>query len=183
MCLFQASDHPTTPSNSEPSFHGTRPEDADQGEQGAHPVILSCSLFGLQPPPSPQQVHRVARERLPALRDGEALCGGAAAAAHQGRGEEEGGTGEDGGGEGQPGKQKGFDRSSSQIKQSNSLSSLKKKKKSFILIMWKSFLLQKSSLSQIKHPLTEDTAKEVWEEKEQLPKVLKTTHENVFIVS
>ena len=35
-------------------------------------------------------------------------------------------------------------------------------------------------MSQIKHPLTEDTAKEVWEEKEQLPKVLKTTHENAF---
>ena len=55
MCLFQASDHPTTPSNSEPSFHGTRPEDADQGEQGAHPVILSCSLFGLNPLPPPRK--------------------------------------------------------------------------------------------------------------------------------
>lgn len=33
------------------------------------------------------------------------------------------------------------------------------------------FLTHGNTLSQIKHPLTEDTAKEVWEEKEHLPKV------------
>ena len=36
-----------------------------------------------------QKVHGVARGGLPALRDGEALCGGTEAAPHQGRREEE----------------------------------------------------------------------------------------------
>ena len=64
-----------------------------------------------------KEVHGVAREGLPALRDGEAVLGGAAAAAHQGglvenkfikknqgRRAEEGRAGEAGGGQGWSGQ-------------------------------------------------------------------------------
>ena len=68
----------------ESSVHGTRPQDADNGKQQPREVILlKSAIFDLIESNS-KEVHGVAGEGLPALRDGEAVLGRAAAATHQG---------------------------------------------------------------------------------------------------
>ena len=68
----------------ESSVHGTRPQDADNGKQQPREVILWETVDFAPNWISSKEVHGVAGEGLPALRDGEAVLGGAAAAAHQG---------------------------------------------------------------------------------------------------
>ena len=68
----------------ESSVHGTRPQDADNGKQQPREVILWETVDFAPNWISSKEVHGVAGEGFPALRDGEAVLGGAAAAAHQG---------------------------------------------------------------------------------------------------